>query len=573
MGNIRQKCPKCGNWVEGKPVKGFARKITRGAVKKGAAMATGAAIGSVVPGLGTIVGGALGMIAGTLLEDDVNKVADASEKFLWGDVDNLQFHCPKCGHEWGSNKQLDSVTAVHDENVYSELVDNREEEKILEKLTYLLDNTESIIATRNTTLRYLDSLERLYYGFDERIKSAIHFLWALCAYYYSEEHIEDKSLIKKGLFHINESIKLYDKNDEYTVLQLMFMSMNINHDSPNVVDQQVQISKRCPNIFSIKNNFLDKGYLESIYCDARYSSLIDTCVSLEKRNKFKDYEKCLLLLAKNNNIESKIVANYELSLLYYHGKGDVVPSETKCFLYTKNAVDVIDLEESFAANADSILYRMWLECLAGLGILYIQGHGTSVDYEKGLSLSLRAANLGASYSMYVIGEIYEYGKGCKPDLQQAKLWYQKAADAGYDGAMEKLKELSNSTKRKSLNDSKTEIHFADNNDKHYSFTSSAESEYLEEVKACLEGGEEISSRERRLLNRLRDRLGISETRANELEESLKKPQLTPDEQEYLEEYRACLEEGKISSKERRLLDRLRDKLGIHPSRAKELENL
>ena len=44
-------------------------------------------------------------------------------------------------------------------------------------------------------------------------------------------------------------------------------------------------------------------------------------------------------------------------------------------------------------------------------------------------------------------------------------------------------------------------------------------------------------------------------------------------QEYLEEYRACLEEGEIPSKERRLLDRLRDKLGIHPSRAKEIENL
>lgn len=84
---------------------------------------------------------------------------------------------------------------------------------------------------------------------------------------------------------------------------------------------------------------------------------------------------------------------------------------------------------------------------------------------------------------------------------------------------------------------------------------------------------EISSCERRLLNRLREKLGISERRAQELEDSLNSSQLTSDEQEYLEEYRACLEEGEISSKERRLLDRLRDKLGIHPSRAKELENL
>ena len=103
--------------------------------------------------------------------------------------------------------------------------------------------------------------------------------------------------------------------------------------------------------------------------------------------------------------------------------------------------------------------------------------------------------------------------------------------------------------------------------------SDAEKEYLEEVKMCLEEDNEISSRERRLLDRLRTKLNISEERAKELEESLKAPQLTEDEQEYLEEYKLCLEEdGEISSKERRLLDRLRDKLGISVERAKELEN-
>lgn len=107
----------------------------------------------------------------------------------------------------------------------------------------------------------------------------------------------------------------------------------------------------------------------------------------------------------------------------------------------------------------------------------------------------------------------------------------------------------------------------------HSDNSSNESEYIEEVRACLSEDGEITSRERRLLNRLREKLGISEKRAQELEDSLTTSQLTADEQEYLDEYRACLEEGGISSKERRLLDRLRDKLGIDPSRASELENL
>lgn len=101
---------------------------------------------------------------------------------------------------------------------------------------------------------------------------------------------------------------------------------------------------------------------------------------------------------------------------------------------------------------------------------------------------------------------------------------------------------------------------------------SAEKEYLEEVEACLEEDGEISPKERRLLNRLRDRLDISESRAIELEVSLQFIQLTDEEKEYLEEYTACVEEDdEISPKERRLLNRLRDKLGITEERAKEIE--
>ena len=45
----------------------------------------------------------------------------------------------------------------------------------------------------------------------------------------------------------------------------------------------------------------------------------------------------------------------------------------------------------------------------------------------------------------------------------------------------------------------------------------AEKEYLDEYKACLEEDSEITAKERRLLNRIRESLGISEERANEIE--------------------------------------------------------
>lgn len=99
-----------------------------------------------------------------------------------------------------------------------------------------------------------------------------------------------------------------------------------------------------------------------------------------------------------------------------------------------------------------------------------------------------------------------------------------------------------------------------------------EQEYLEELKECLEDGE-LGGSERRLLNKLRIKLGISEERAAELEASLQKPQLTEEEQEYLEAYKDALEDGVVSEKERRLLDKLMKINNISEERAKEIEML
>lgn len=50
--------------------------------------------------------------------------------------------------------------------------------------------------------------------------------------------------------------------------------------------------------------------------------------------------------------------------------------------------------------------------------------------------------------------------------------------------------------------------------------------------------------------------------------------IATDEQIYLDEYKACIEEdGEISPKERRLLNRIRESLGISEERANEIEKL
>ena len=106
--------------------------------------------------------------------------------------------------------------------------------------------------------------------------------------------------------------------------------------------------------------------------------------------------------------------------------------------------------------------------------------------------------------------------------------------------------------------------------------SAEEQKYITEVKECLADGE-IGSVERRLLNKLLMKLGISKERAAELEASLLQPQstLTEDEQEYLEAFQEAMkeEDGVISEKKRRTLDKIMRINIISEARAKEIEQM
>lgn len=101
---------------------------------------------------------------------------------------------------------------------------------------------------------------------------------------------------------------------------------------------------------------------------------------------------------------------------------------------------------------------------------------------------------------------------------------------------------------------------------------SSEEKYLKELKDLLADGE-ISSRERRLLEKIRIQLGISEDRSVELENSLTTPALTPEEQEYFDEYQGIIAEGNISDRDQRFLDKLKKANNISEERAKEIEKM
>ena len=97
-----------------------------------------------------------------------------------------------------------------------------------------------------------------------------------------------------------------------------------------------------------------------------------------------------------------------------------------------------------------------------------------------------------------------------------------------------------------------------------------EESYAEEVRFCLEDGN-IGDKERRFLNRMRDKLRISPERAIEIENSLQTPSFTEDEKEYLDAMQEEAVNGSIPEKSRRILNRFRISLGISEERASELE--
>ena len=117
-----QICPHCGNYVQARKVKSYSNKVTRQGAKSAVhmatsagEMATGAAVGSaILPGIGTVVEGALGFIGSAMFNQAVNSGIDSvADEFT--DFD-LEFICPKCGYFWKGEHISEENTTEDGEN-------------------------------------------------------------------------------------------------------------------------------------------------------------------------------------------------------------------------------------------------------------------------------------------------------------------------------------------------------------------------------------------------------------------------------------------------------------------------
>lgn len=672
---MNEKCPSCGNYVEGKKKATIARKMTRGAVKKGATMATGAAIGSIIPGIGTAVGAAVGFIASEFLNDAADEMYDAA-------VDEIEFDfiCPKCGRMWtrkiNSNQQNQSNAPKRNSNnnsnrnssshsnTYTQPAtpryDNTDWQKIFNKeFDSYLETSDKILSSKDDVLQYVYDLEYKFSACkNDVIYSEFQFLRAFACLQYSLNNVGEKSLISHGRNFISIAIR-YLEDEEYQLVSLLFEILAIDTKNGNAPTKIKKLQQRCPNIPAMENTLFKTEYWQNVYEEACYNKLLDVAVYNEEQNKEGAVIDALQRISELADIGYKLFAYRFL----YEKFLEIDPA--KSFDYARKATALTNFEKEY--NSEIPMHKNWLDCLNILGYCYGEGFGTEIDYDKAFALFQKCAKLGLPIGMANLAECYELGHGVGKDIKTALEWYKKAADAGVESAKEKLKEFEGITissypegtlskedfymdiedvfevtdrgvvitgqvKAGCINageriilinkqnnyykvcqiagiemfrklidsceygdnvgillkgiENKDEItqgtfvqYYNDNVavENSPSLTESVtanEQEYLEELKACLEEDNEISPKERRLLERLREKLGITPGRAKELEDSLKVPQLTDAEKEYLDEYKACLEEdSEITAKERRLLNRIRESLGISEERANEIEKL
>ena len=555
---MKEQCPKCGNWVEGKKVATFARKMTRGAVKKGSAVATGMAIGSIIPGAGTIIGGALGLAASALMEDTVNDAADLVEELAFNDTE-YEFTCPKCGSKWKNKDEFDkkyvekSITnyPLSENHINIHCQDLGGFGLYFNNYNIILKSEYSIeeFVERNTNI-ILNS------KCDERTKSEFSFFSALCLFEFATRNLETiniLSYLKRARSCIHKAIIKYDCI-EYRIFNGVIskvLTWYCNSDNDSCFSEY---TKEHGEIFTYIDKFDNKNsYLK------------------------KDYYEKWLAIKNSTVITLKNDAETILDFWREH-KEDMM---TNSVLYDSFIDTIIKKRNTGDESNDSVF--LFLEALVRFNMIYSEVINANLEYAKAKAVIDVAVNKWPNAPEYRLLQsvIYfepAYGKLNRElyEFDIKKIVNNKSFLKG-DTFVLKKEFYENTYKHFDLY-LENPVNFLSliNNIQETTdstILTSEEQEYLEEVKNCLEEDNEISPRERRLLDRLRTKLNISEERAKELEDSLKTPQLTEDEQEYLEEYKLCLEEdGEISSKERRLLDRLRDKLGISVERAKVLEN-
>lgn len=204
-----------------------------------------------------------------------------------------------------------------------------------------------------------------------------------------------------------------------------------------------------------------------------------------------DYKKAFELLSQSNNLDNE--GKYLLGECYLNGQGTTKDKDKAIHFFTEAAdggyidaqrklasyyKDDYNLKEAFkwnlklaeqgdtaaqyqVANEYMVGYGSgverdikeackWLEkaanqghiaAMEALGEIYLKERsfwGNTVDYDKGFSWSLKAAERGNASAQCNVGWCYQYGYGVAQDDRKAEEWFIKAAENGERQAVRNL---------------------------------------------------------------------------------------------------------------------------------------
>lgn len=91
-----QQCPACGNYVEGREMRGFVRQMVHNGPET---------IVEWVPVGGKLIWKGTKEVARLLMKTNMEQWGEELEKMLYKDI-QLNYRCPKCGKEWSEKHAL-----------------------------------------------------------------------------------------------------------------------------------------------------------------------------------------------------------------------------------------------------------------------------------------------------------------------------------------------------------------------------------------------------------------------------------------------------------------------------------
>ena len=390
------------------------------------------------------------------------------------------------------------------------------------------DKLDSYLNNRKNFEKEYNSICQKAYNlkYENQTDSACYYyMAAVLCYFYCDDSDNTKSnrewAVSSGKSAIRSALNMLQDDEEFKTLSFVFDLLKLEDFDESSINlrslyQKIQsIKKRCPHIESIENTLIKNEALREWF-DVAYNALLRTMLFCNSMDGDKDLKiDCASELKNSSDTYNRMTAYVSLADAYFD-MGNYKESQRyailgKDLLGTLSEYD----DEDFLQNLWGFCWWIYAKCQEKFG-----------EIEFSLSLHEKGSALGIPL--------------CKKDMERLRAEIEVESKETIGNRGDKI--------------------------------TKSEQEYLDMVKDCMEDGG-IGSRERKLLDKIREKNGISYERAKELEATLCVPQLTSDEKEYLEAFKNACEDGVVSDKQRRLLEKLRMMYGISEERAKEIEKM